>query len=111
MHGLADVVNVDLLIRGALLAQDEDIFMSSRDSNLTDSERHGLDSERNPTLKGLSKELKTVLLACAIGAVVQQVSKFTLLSNPDQLTGIFKRLESRKHRRSQPSLALRVRSS
>lgn len=70
-HRLANVVDVDLLVRGARLARDRDSFMHSPDNKLSEVEREALEREENPKLLEQPKELKVVLLTCCIGAIVQ----------------------------------------
>ncbi|KKA23334.1 Sugar transporter [Rasamsonia emersonii CBS 393.64] len=68
-HRLANVVDVELLIRGAQLARDRDSFLSQ--GHLSEVERSALEKEENPKLLDQPKELKVVLLTCCIGAIVQ----------------------------------------
>lgn len=68
-HRLADVVDVGLLKRGALLARDRDEFME--DNILSSVERRALLREENPKFWQQTRELQAVLLTCCIGAIVQ----------------------------------------
>lgn len=68
-HKLEDVVDVELLKRGALLARDRDEFME--DNILSSVERRALLREEKPKFWQQTRELKTVLLTCCIGAIVQ----------------------------------------
>lgn len=71
-HQLAQVVDINLLIRGAHLARDREQFL--RDESMCDEvESLALKEEENPRLSRQPKELQVVLLACAIGAIVQYV--------------------------------------
>jgi hypothetical protein len=70
-HKLADVVDIELLKRGALLARDRDGFME--DHFLSSVERRALSREENP------KELKAILLTCCIGAIIQYANWSLLL--------------------------------
>ncbi|CRG83841.1 Proton myo-inositol cotransporter [Talaromyces islandicus] len=69
-HQLSQELDLDLLFRGALLARDRERFMKDR-SNYDDVEERALMEEDNPRLSRQPKELQVVLLACAIGAIVQ----------------------------------------
>jgi hypothetical protein len=68
------VVDINLLLRGARLARDREQFMSDR-SNYNEVELRALEEEENPSVFRQPKELQVVLLACAIGAIVQLVHK------------------------------------
>ena len=70
-HSLADVVDVKLLKRGALLARDRDGFMQEHLDDLSPIEKKALLKEENPKFSELTRELKIVLLTCCIGAIVQ----------------------------------------
>lgn len=65
-HGLADVVEVDLLLRGARLARDGGSL-----EDCTDVERRALQDEGKPSLPSQPRALQVILLACSIGAIVQ----------------------------------------
>lgn len=69
-HKLAQVVDVKLLVRGAHLARDREQFLRD-ESNYSDVELSALTEEDDPSLSRQPKELQVVLLACAIGAIVQ----------------------------------------
>lgn len=68
-QGLKDVVDVDLLIRGGLIARDEEGFMV--EGNLSDPEKKALDKEKTSTIWSESKELKIILLVCFVASIVQ----------------------------------------
>lgn len=68
-HHLSQELDVELLQRGALLARDRERFL--REAKYDDVEKRALEEEENPKLSRQPKELQVVLLACAIGAVVQ----------------------------------------
>lgn len=76
-HKLADVVDVKLLKRGALLARDRDEFMENR--LLSSVERKALLKEDNPKFWQQTRELKAVLLTCCIGAIIQYANRSLLL--------------------------------
>lgn len=65
-HKLSRVVDLDLLLRGARLAQGE-----YHPDELTAVEKDALRKEENPRLRDLSKGVWVVLLTCCLGAVVQ----------------------------------------
>jgi len=67
--GLADACDVNLLLRGAALARDEELFLSS--PGLTEVERRAVEREKEAEIWDQPKELKTILLTCCIGAIVQ----------------------------------------
>jgi hypothetical protein len=76
-HKLADVVDIELLKRGALLARDRDEFME--DHLLSPVERGALLKEENPKWWAQTRELKAVLLTCCIGAIVQYANRSLFL--------------------------------
>lgn len=65
-HGLGDVVEVDLLVRGARLARD-----SAYLEDCTDVERRALHDEDKSSLLSQPRALQVILLACSLGAIVQ----------------------------------------
>lgn len=69
--GLEDVLSEELLLRGGRLAYDPELFLQAKDSGLDSIERRALKLERTSGLWQQSKELKTNLLTCCIGAIVQ----------------------------------------
>ena len=77
-HRLADVVDVELLKRGALLARDQDGFMQEHQDDLSLIEKKALLKEENPKLSEQTRELKVVLLTCCIGAIVQYANQSLL---------------------------------
>jgi hypothetical protein len=81
-HKLEDVVDVELLKRGALLARDREEFME--DNILSSVERRALLREEKPKFWQQTRELKTVLLTCCIGAIVQYANyrSFTSSGSP-----------------------------
>jgi len=64
-HGLGDVVEVDLLLRGARLAHDGGFLEDCTD------ERRALQDENKPRLPSQPMALQVILLARSIGAIVQ----------------------------------------
>ena len=66
---LQDVVDVDVLIKGGLLARDEDGFRIEHD--LSEPQLKALDREATSTIWEESKELKTILLTCFVASIVQ----------------------------------------
>ena len=66
---LADVVDVDVLIRGGRLARGEEVFTAEGD--LSDVEKAALQKEKTTRFWEESKELRVILLTCTVGAVVQ----------------------------------------
>lgn len=71
--GLADVVDLDTLVRGARLARDEEAFMVEEgvDGCLTKVEKAALDKEKVSSIWTESRELKIILLTCCVGSVLQ----------------------------------------
>ena len=65
-HGLGEVVEVDLLLRGARLARDGGYL-----EDCTDVERRALQDEDKPSLPSQPRALQVILLACSLGAIVQ----------------------------------------
>jgi hypothetical protein len=76
-YQLQDVLDEELLVRGARLAQDDVLFKAS--GNLSRIEKEALRKEENPKLKEQSKELNIVLLTCCIGAIVQGWSQASII--------------------------------
>lgn len=75
------------MIRGALLARDRERFLRDK-SNYDEVEERALHEEDNPRLLRQPKQLKVVLMACAIGAIVQYGSFFVFfLPMADLLRG------------------------
>ncbi|KAL1956679.1 hypothetical protein VTO42DRAFT_6929 [Malbranchea cinnamomea] len=68
-HNLGDHVDLELLKRGARLAQDPRIFEA--EDNLSVAERRALEREKNPRFRQQPKELQVILMTCCIGAIVQ----------------------------------------
>ncbi|KAL8937673.1 MAG: hypothetical protein Q9216_004307 [Gyalolechia sp. 2 TL-2023] len=70
---LANVVDVDTLIRGARLARDEEAFMAGEgaDGYLSQVEAAALGKEKESSIWTESRELKIILLTCCVGSVVQ----------------------------------------
>ncbi|KAL8916567.1 MAG: hypothetical protein Q9208_008438 [Pyrenodesmia sp. 3 TL-2023] len=71
--GLADVVDVATLIRGARLARDEEAFMSGgvAGESLTNIETLALDNEKRTTIWTESREIKIILLTCCVASIAQ----------------------------------------
>ena len=68
-EGLADVVDLSLLIRGGLLAKDEEGFKARKD--LSGPEKKALKDERTSNIWRESKELRIILLTCFVASIVQ----------------------------------------
>lgn len=68
-YDLAEVVDVDVLIRGGRLARGEEVFVA--EGSLSDVERAALQKEKSTRFWEESKELRVILLTCTVGAVVQ----------------------------------------
>ena len=70
---LADVVDVDTLIRGARLARDEEAFIAEESAKklLTTVEKAALDKEKSSSIWTESREIKIILLACCVGSITQ----------------------------------------
>ena len=66
----------ELLVRGARLAQDDILFISSGDLSRIESD--ALKREKTPRLKDQSRELNTILLTCCIGAIVHGWSQASI---------------------------------
>lgn len=71
-HTLSEVVDLQLLTRGSLLARDEESFLDSDD--YTDVEKRALENEKTSRLIDQSKELKIVLLVCVVAAITKCVN-------------------------------------
>lgn len=61
-YKLADVVDVDVLVRGGRLARDEEATLI--EGNLHDIEKKALNKEKTSNIWKESKELKIILLTC-----------------------------------------------
>ena len=68
-HGLRRVLDEDLLLRGARLAQDDVRFRAQ--GGLSGIEGEALQREETPRLKNQTRELNTILLTCCVAALVQ----------------------------------------
>lgn len=68
-QGLKDVVAVDVLIRGGLLARDEEGIRA--EGTLAAYEELALDNEKTCKLWQESKELNIILLTCFVASIVQ----------------------------------------
>ncbi|KAL8992253.1 MAG: hypothetical protein Q9169_007247 [Polycauliona sp. 2 TL-2023] len=70
---LGSIVDVDTLVRGALLARQEEIFTTREAENktLTEVELAALKNEKETTIWTETRELQVVLLTCCIGSVLQ----------------------------------------
>ncbi|KAL6719777.1 hypothetical protein ACLMJK_001698 [Lecanora helva] len=66
---LSNVVNDKTMIRGGLLAADEEVFKANGD--LSRPEELALESEKESTIWQESKELKIILLTCFVASIVQ----------------------------------------
>ncbi len=81
-NNLDSVVDVATLIRGALLARQEEIFRTheTADGTLTEVEKAALNKEKATTIWTETRELKIILLNCSLGSVLQgMVSEIPLL--------------------------------
>ena len=76
-HKLQNVVNVELLFRGAWLAKDKPEF-TSKDA-MPEFESDALNREKKPELVKQSRELNTILLTCCIGAIVHGWSQASII--------------------------------
>lgn len=74
VKGLGDVLSEELLRRGSRLAYDPELVMRDRNSGLDSVERKALEEERTSGIWQQSKELKTILATCCVGAIVQYVA-------------------------------------
>lgn len=68
-HSLADIVKVDVLIRGGLLAKDEEATIT--EEMIDEREIAALANEKSMTIWGGSKELKVILLTCCVASILQ----------------------------------------
>lgn len=66
---LADVVDLDVLVRGGLLAKDEEAALT--EEVLDGREFAALKTEKSMTIWRESKELKVILLTCCVASIVQ----------------------------------------
>ena len=67
--GLAEVVNLEVLIRGGLLARDEEGFKA--EGELSGPEKKALNDEKTTSIWTESKELRIILLTCFVASIVQ----------------------------------------
>lgn len=75
-YRLHDVVDEELILRGARFAQDDVLFKETE--HLEAFERAALNREESPKLREQSRELNIILLTCCIGAVVQGWSQASI---------------------------------
>ncbi|KAG9242174.1 putative sugar transporter [Calycina marina] len=68
-YRLASSVSEDMLVRGARLARDEELFLSGPD--VTQFDRDVLAREKTSTVWQQSKEMKIILLTCCVAAIAQ----------------------------------------
>ncbi|KAL9594358.1 MAG: hypothetical protein Q9219_007072 [cf. Caloplaca sp. 3 TL-2023] len=70
---LANIVDVDTLIRATRLARDEEAFIDeeSAEGTLTKVETTALDKEKSTTIWTESREIKIILLSCCVASIVQ----------------------------------------
>ena len=68
---------MELLWRGALLAQDDVMFTAS--GNLSPVEKQALKKEEAPKLRNQSRELNTILLTCCVGAITHGWSQASII--------------------------------
>jgi len=82
-------VDVELLIRGALLARDKELFLENKEDKPNDIEKRALEREEHPKLFQQPKALLVVIWLCCIGAIVQGWSQTNItganLGWPDEL--------------------------
>lgn len=76
-YNLHNVVDVELLFRGARLAKDQREF--TRNNVIPEFESEALDREDDPELVKQSRELNTILLTCCIGAIVHGWSQASII--------------------------------
>ncbi|KAF2097111.1 hypothetical protein NA57DRAFT_77366 [Rhizodiscina lignyota] len=76
-YGLQEVASEKLLLRGALLAQDEQRFKRGEYAP-SQIESAALDREEDPKFSEQTKELKVILLTCCVAAVVQGWSQASI---------------------------------
>lgn len=71
--GLANVIDIDMLIRGARLARDEEAFVAegTAGKTLTEVEVAALQGEKSTSIWTESREIKIILLTCFVGSIVQ----------------------------------------
>ena len=67
--GLSDIVDLDVLLRGGLLAKDEEGFEAG--ANLSGPEKTALKDEKTSKIWQESKELRIILLTCFVASIVQ----------------------------------------
>jgi len=60
-----------MLVRGARLARDEELFLSGPESDVTQFEKDALKREKSSTVWQQSKEMKIILLTCCVAAIAQ----------------------------------------
>jgi hypothetical protein len=70
-HRLGEVMELELLIRGAHLARNNMIFEKDEEIGPDHVEREALEREKQPKLFQQPKALLVVLWTCCIGAIVQ----------------------------------------
>lgn len=68
---LSSVIDITTLVRGAHLARQEEAFIAKEDAlrTLTDIERGSVDKEKHTTSWTGTRELKIILLTCALYSV------------------------------------------
>lgn len=77
---LANVISLDVLVRAARLARDEEAFKSEgiADHSLTNVDRTALEKEKHTSIWTESREIKIILLICSVASIVQGwVSQFS----------------------------------
>jgi hypothetical protein len=73
-RGLERILRKAVLMRGAELARDEDIFRVEDQEFLSNhQEQIALQEEEHRGLRYMTKELRVILLTCCVSAVVQYV--------------------------------------
>lgn len=78
---LQDVVDIEVLIEGALLARDEDGYRIEYD--VSEPQLKALDREKTSTIWEESRELKTILLTCFVASIVQGWAQGVLVGAND----------------------------
>ncbi|KAL8783576.1 MAG: hypothetical protein Q9195_009348 [Heterodermia aff. obscurata] len=69
LNNLGDVVDVEVLIRGGLLAKDEEVAIAEK--HINEREKAALEKEKYTTIWRESKELRVNLLTCCVASVLQ----------------------------------------
>ena len=80
-YHLVDIIDIDILLRGARLAREKEGFVAEETAagTLSDVDKAALNREKTTTIWTESREIKIVVLVCCVGSITQGwVSKSAL---------------------------------